>query len=181
VAQLKIGELQEQVKMLRLKNSELRAQARPGKRTGSRSILSGNEKLISQFAKKFTVMNEMFMPSGLPMQKPLTNSMHAGRYDSDLAASEGIIAEVYECLPESLHDDIANSIVFRNLVSNNLHNAFCHQSPQLLFSFASSSIQFEGASSTNFERVPHPKYLDIQFNTIGLTLEERPSWSLENC
>jgi hypothetical protein len=67
VAQLKIGELQEQVKMLHLKNSELCAQARPGKRTGSHSILSGNEKLILQFAKKFTVMNEMFMPSGLPM------------------------------------------------------------------------------------------------------------------
>jgi hypothetical protein len=111
-AQLKVGELQEQVKTLRLKNSELRAQAKPGKRTGSRSVLTGHEKLISQFAKRFTVMNEMFMPSGLPMQKPLVNSMHAGRYDSDLAATEGIIAEVYEGFPEGLHDDIANSIVF---------------------------------------------------------------------
>jgi len=167
--------------MLCLKNSELCAQARPGKWTGSHSVLSGNEKLISQCVKKFTVMNEMFMPSGLPMQKLLTNSMHAGRYDSDLGTSEDIIAEVYECLPESLHNDIANSIVFQNLVSHNLHNAFCHQSPQLLFSFASSSIQFKGASSTNFKQVPHLKYLDIQFNTIRLTLEEQTSWSLEYC
>jgi hypothetical protein len=128
-AQIKVGELQEQVKRLHLKNSELRAQAKPGKRTGSRRDLSGNEKLISQFAKKFTVMNEMFMPSGLPMKKPLTNSMDTGRYDSDLAGMEGIIAEIYECLPESLHDDIANSIEFRNLVSNLYNVAFCHESP----------------------------------------------------
>jgi hypothetical protein len=71
VVQLKVGELQKQVQMLCMKNSELCAQAKSGKRMGSRSLLSGNEKLISQFAKKFMVMNEMFMPSGLPMQKPL--------------------------------------------------------------------------------------------------------------
>ena len=167
-AQIKVGELQEQNQMLRLKNSELRAQAKPGRRTDSRTPLIGNEKLISQFAKMFTVMNEMFMPSGLPAQKPPTNSMHPGRYDSDLSAATGIIAEVYECFPESLHDDIANSVTFRNLVSN-LYNAFCYHLPRLLLSFASTSIRFEGPSSTNSERVPHLKFLDIRFSTIGST------------
>jgi hypothetical protein len=103
----------------------LRAQAKPGKRTGLRSILSGDEKLISQCAKKFGVMNEVFMPPGaLAVKRPLTNSMDPGRYSSELAALEGMVAEVYESLPENLHHDIENSIAFRNLVIN-FSNAFC--------------------------------------------------------
>ena len=121
-AQLKVDELQDQAKRLLLKNSELRAEAKPGKRT--RTILNGDEKLISQYAKKFGVMSEMFMPPGaLAVKKPLTNSMDPGRYDSELAELEGKVAEVYGCLPEAFHNDIQNSVAFRNLVSK-LFNSF---------------------------------------------------------
>jgi len=93
------------VKQLLLKNSELHAKVK-GKSTQATSsckVLSGNEKLIAQYAKKFGVMNEMFMPPGaLAVKRPLTTSMHSGWYKSDLAELEGMIAEVYESLPKNL-------------------------------------------------------------------------------
>ena len=63
-------------------------------------------------------MNEVFMPSAaLPAKRPPTNSMNPGRYNSDMAELQGLIAEVYECLPDSFYDDLESSIAFRNLVS----------------------------------------------------------------
>ena len=63
-------------------------------------------------------MNEVFMSTGAFVAKrPLTNSMDPGWYDSDIAELQGIIAEVYESLPVDFHDELENSIPFRNLVS----------------------------------------------------------------
>ena len=133
-AQIKVGELQDQVKNLLLKNSELRANLKGKKNArGSCSVLSDNEKLIAQHAKKFGVMNEVFMSTGAFVAKrPLTNSMDPGWYDSDIAELQGIIAEVYESLPVDFHDELENSIPFRNLVSK-----FCDKASHcwLLFEF----------------------------------------------
>jgi hypothetical protein len=91
--------------------------------TGSRSVLSDNDKLISQHAKKFGVMNEVFMAAAaLAVKRPPTNSMDPGRYDSDIAELHGVTAELYESLPDNFHYDLENSIVFRNLVSK-----FCNK------------------------------------------------------
>ena len=66
-------------------------------------------------------MHEMFVPSAaLAVKRPLTDSMDPGRYDSELAELNGTIAEIYETLPDDMHDQLETSIPFRNLVSNTL-------------------------------------------------------------
>jgi hypothetical protein len=89
------------------------AAAKPGKRIGSHSVLSGDQKLISQCAKKFGVMNEMFVsPGALAIKKLLMNSMDPGRYSSNFAVLEGMVAKVYENLPESFYHEIEHSVAF---------------------------------------------------------------------
>ena len=120
-AQIKVCELQDQIRKLLLKNSELRAnlKGKVNATRGTRAVLSNNDKLISQHAKKFGVMNEVFMlPAAFLAKRPLTNSMDSERYHSDIAELQGIIAEVYESLPDNFHDELENSIQFQNLVSN---------------------------------------------------------------
>ena len=64
-------------------------------------------------------MNEVFMlPAAFTVKRPWTNSMDPRRYDSDAAELQGIIAEVYECLPNEFHAELENSIPFRNVVSH---------------------------------------------------------------
>jgi hypothetical protein len=68
-------------------------------------------------------MNEVFMPlAALAVKRPLTNSMDPARYDSDIAELQGIICELYESLPDNFHDELENSVAFRNLVSK-----FCNK------------------------------------------------------
>lgn len=57
-------------------------------------------------------------PAALAVKRPLTNSTDAGRYDSELAELNGTIAEIYESLPDDLHDELETSVAFRNLVRN---------------------------------------------------------------
>jgi len=72
-AQIKVGELQDQVKKLQLKAKNT---------TCSRNVLSDNDKLIGQQAKKFGVMNEVFVPlAALAVKRPPTNSMDPGWYN----------------------------------------------------------------------------------------------------
>jgi len=125
---------------LSLKNSELRANLR-GKKIvgGSRSVLSDHDTLISQQARKFGVMNELFMPSAaLMMKRPLTNSMDPARYDSDTAELQGITAEVYESLPDTFYEELEGSIAFQKLVSKFRNKAPHHWSPLVLLLFSSS-------------------------------------------
>ena len=50
-------------------------------------------------------MNEIFiLPGALTIKRPLTTSVDADRYNTDMTALEGITAEIYENIPESLHD-----------------------------------------------------------------------------
>jgi hypothetical protein len=140
-AQIKVGELQDQVKKLSLKNSELRANLK-GKKSnkGSCSVPSDHEKLIAQHAKKFGVMNEVFMPAAaLAVKRPLTNSMDSGRYDSDIAELQGITAELYESLPDNFHDDLENSLSFRTTVSKFCSKASHRWSPLILLLLSLSS------------------------------------------
>ena len=52
------------------------------------------------------------VPAAFVVKRPLTNSMDPGRYCSDSAELQGIIAEVYESLPDNFHDELENSIQF---------------------------------------------------------------------
>jgi hypothetical protein len=116
----------------------------------SRGVLNADEKLISQCAKKFGVMNEFFvLPAALTVKKPLTTSVDAGRYNSDTTALEGVIAEIYENIPESLHDDLANSIAFRDLVSKSLQCL-------LLLPLFCSSVSQAAEFSSKEHRLPIP-------------------------
>ena len=113
-AQIKVGKLQDQVKKLLLKNSELCANLKGSKNAmSSCSVPSDNDKLIAQQAKKFGVMNKVFVPLvALVVKQPPTNSMDSGRYDSAIAKLHGIIAEIYESLPDDFHDELENSLSF---------------------------------------------------------------------
>ena len=63
-------------------------------------------------------MNEVFLPvAAFTMKRPLTNSMDPGRYESETAALHGVVAEMYETLPDNFHDELETSIAFRTLVS----------------------------------------------------------------
>lgn len=99
-------------------------------------MLSDNDRLISQNAKKFGVMNEVFMPAGaFTAKRPPTNSMDSRRYDSDIGELQGMTAEIYENLPDELHDQMEFSIPFRNLVSKFRNQASHRQSPFVAFQF----------------------------------------------
>ena len=45
-------------------------------------------------------MNEIFiLPGALTIKRPLTTSVDADRYNTDMTALEGITAEIYENIP----------------------------------------------------------------------------------
>ena len=78
-------------------------------------------------------MHEMFVPlAALAAKRPPTDSTFHGRYDSELAELHGTIAEIYETLPDEMHDELGTSIPFKNLVSNIslivVWNSPCHRS-----------------------------------------------------
>jgi hypothetical protein len=62
-------------------------------------------------------MHEIFLlPAALGGKRPLTNSMDAGRYGSELAELNGMTAEVFEALPDDMHHELETSLPFRSLV-----------------------------------------------------------------
>ena len=130
-AQIKVGKLQNQVKKLLLKNSELRANLKESKNAmSSHSVPSDNDKLIAQQAKKFGVMNEVFVSlAALAVKQPPTNSIDPGWYNLAIAELHGMIAEIYESLPDDFHNELENSLSFQSLVSTFHANASHHWSP----------------------------------------------------
>jgi hypothetical protein len=128
-AQLEITELKEDLREQKLKYTELEQSYKILKRSvqneklkglekSKDSILNDNEALISLHAHCFGVMNEIFVPKDVFLQsRPLNvSSDDLDWWDNDENAKRCIIAELYEEIPNSLHDMLEKTATFRDTV-----------------------------------------------------------------
>jgi hypothetical protein len=123
-AQLKVSELQMTVRQLSTRNAELSTRLR-GKGKGSQKSRKDNlstlDQRTSRYAKHFGVMHEPFIDkTALLASRPNVDSTNSGRYQSDLSKIQGVTAELYEILPEDMHDELQSSTQFQSLVSARL-------------------------------------------------------------
>lgn len=66
-------------------------------------------------------MHEPFVDkTALLVPRPNMDSTNPNRYQSDLSKTQGITAELYETLPEDMHDELQSSTHFQSLVSAQL-------------------------------------------------------------
>ncbi len=100
-------------------------------------------------------------------------------YNSEVAELHGMIAEIYESLPNKFHNDLETSTVFRNLVSYFLY--YTADLIPLPSSFSNSSIQVEGVLFTNFVPVLHQKISAIQPNTTGFCTSAKMCQNFNRC
>lgn len=105
----------------------LKEASKPQRRTsGNKEKLSDDDQLTARFAKHFGIMNEPFVPPAAFTVRPQTNSIDSGRYLTDTSKLQGITAELYEHVPEEMHEQINSSPAFQKLVRTNqdLHHTF---------------------------------------------------------
>ena len=111
------------IRRLCVQNAELSTRLRE-KSKGSRKSKK-KENLLDQrttrYAKHFGVMHEPFVDkTALLAPQPDVDSTDPGRYQSDLSKIQGVTAELYEMLPEDMHDELQSSTHFQSLVSAQL-------------------------------------------------------------
>lgn len=98
-------------------STRLKKNSSKSRKAGTKDKLSDPDQRVSQFAKLFGIMHEPFVPqSALLVARPSVNSTHPGRYQSELSRIQGITAELYELVPEDLHEGMKSSPAFRALV-----------------------------------------------------------------
>lgn len=128
-AQLEITELKEDLRVQKLKYTELEqsyinlkrsahSEKTKGKDKDSTGILHDNDSLIALHARRFGVMNEIFVSKDMFLQaRPLNiYSDDPDRWDNDENMKQCIIAELYEEIPQSLHDMLEKTTTFRDTV-----------------------------------------------------------------
>ena len=126
-AQLEITALKEELRIQQLKYTELEQNYKSLKRSAHEeklkgkdkdSILHDNDSLIALHARRFGVMNEMFLSKDVFLQ-PRPQDVYSDdsdRWDNDENAKRCIIAEIYEEIPESLHDMLEKTTTFCDMV-----------------------------------------------------------------
>ena len=110
------------VRRLYMRNAELstrlKQKNKKSQRSGKKEKLSTLDLRISRYAKLFGVMHEPFVnKTALLSPRPNVDSTDSGRYQSDLSKIQGVTAELYEVLPEDMHDELQSSTGFQSLVS----------------------------------------------------------------
>jgi len=126
-AQLEITELKEELRTQKLKYTELEQKYKTLKSEihrekslakGKESALLDNDELISLYARRFGVMNEMFLPKDVFLQpRPQNvNSDDPDRWDDDEKTKDCVIAELYEETPDRLHNMLEKTSSFRDKV-----------------------------------------------------------------
>ena len=111
------------VRRLTSRNAELTTRLKqkskgPGSRKNGKEKLSKSDIRTTRYAKLFGVMHEPFIDkTALLAPRPNIDSTYSGRYQSDLSKIEGVTAELYEVLPEDLHEELQSSTNFQTLVS----------------------------------------------------------------
>lgn len=124
-AQLEIADLKEELRSQKLKYTELeqsyktlKTKAHNEKSKGKDSTISTNDELIGLYARRFGVMNEIFVPKDVFLQqRPLNiSSDDPDRWEDDEKTKACVIAELYEEIPVSLHDMLEKTSSFRDTV-----------------------------------------------------------------
>jgi hypothetical protein len=110
------------VRRLHMRNAELSTRLKEkNKRShkiGKKEKLSTLDLRTSRYAKLFGVMHEPFVDKmAFLSPRPNVDSTYPGRYQSDLSKIQGVTAELYEVLPEDMHDELQSSTNFQSLVS----------------------------------------------------------------
>ena len=109
------------VRRLLIQNAELsrslKEKSKGSRKYGKKGNLSDPDMRISRYAKFFGIMHEPFVDkTALLAPWPKVDSTDRGRYQSDLSKIEGVTAELYEMLPEDMHDELQSSTHFQTLV-----------------------------------------------------------------
>jgi hypothetical protein len=125
-AQLEITELKEELRTQKLKYTDLeqkfkalKNEKHKDKSKGKNSeAIQDNDDLISLYARRFGVMNEMFVSKDVFLQpRPQNiNSDDPNRWEDDEKTKECVIAELYEEIPNSLHKMLEKTSSFRDTV-----------------------------------------------------------------
>lgn len=90
-------------------------------KSGNKEKLSDSDLRVSHLAKLFGVMHEPFVAQSVFLiARPSVDSTHPDRYQSDLSKVQGVTAELYEVVPDDLHEEIKSSPSFRTLVRDNI-------------------------------------------------------------
>jgi len=74
---------------------------------------------VEFYGKKFGVLNELFVPgAAFLVAKPMFDLQDKSRYKTPTGILDGIIAELYDQIPENLHKLMEDHSYFRDTVSN---------------------------------------------------------------
>jgi len=102
-------------------STRLRGKSKGSQKSRKKENLSGLDQRTSRYAKLFGVMHEPFIDkTALLAPRPKVDSTNPGRYQSDLSKIQGVTAELYEMLPEDMHDELQSSTHFQSQVSAQL-------------------------------------------------------------
>lgn len=118
---LKIEEQRKEIRDLKMENANLRRKHHHDKTSIKGKKTDATEKSaddrISLLARKFCVMNEIFVPEAAFLTtNPDFDPMDSDRYTSEDFIRKGIIAELYEGVPKDLHVRMQGSEAFRDTV-----------------------------------------------------------------
>ncbi|KDR65151.1 hypothetical protein GALMADRAFT_260311 [Galerina marginata CBS 339.88] len=87
---------------------------------------------IALHGRKFGIMNEPFVPDAAFLApQPDCTSVDPARYSTPETALEGVIAELYEEIPEDLHEKLLNLTRFRDTFLSKLNDHRRHAVGQL--------------------------------------------------
>lgn len=127
-AQLKNVSLKDELRSLKVQYAELEQKykivkkaAKGSKATekdSSKSKLSETDEVIGLYARRFGVMNELYVaPNAFLQPQPVgVRADDSTRWQTEESAMAGLIAELYEELPPRLHGKLANTSHFRERV-----------------------------------------------------------------
>jgi hypothetical protein len=105
-----------------MKNAALRREIPKPQQKGRKPKLSPaatkDDERIALFARKFNVMNELFVPNAaFLVDEPDFDSMDPNRYKSPATILQGVTIELFEEVPEDLHPNMREHGHFRDTVS----------------------------------------------------------------
>lgn len=117
---LKVEEQRKEIRKLKLEIAILHRKHAKNLTKGKKKkeVKSTNDQRISLHARKFCVMNEIFVPEAAFLTAdPNFDPMDPDRYTSEDLIRKGVIAELFEEVPKNLHDKMQESGTFRDMVS----------------------------------------------------------------
>jgi hypothetical protein len=118
--QIVLDKVKAENKQLRLQAAEQKSKADGPSKKLKKNSDSDDEEMdckdrVGLFARKFSVMNEMFVePKHFMVEKPDVDPYNQSRYASPQSRALGLIAELFREIPEDLHDAMINDSRFRD-------------------------------------------------------------------